>query len=79
VTDLSSSLDEDDLIAVTSRDFEFAQRLFGELNRVVLSNFNEDDVREEKTTSIEDAAASAAVNPASTTSVDVDDVPAGEK
>jgi hypothetical protein len=79
VTDLSSSSDEDDLIAVTSRDFEFAQRLFGELNHVVLSNFDEDDVREEKTTSIEDAAASAAVNPASTTSVDVDDVPAGEK
>jgi hypothetical protein len=34
--DLSSSLDEEDLIAATSHDFEFAQRLFGELNRAVL-------------------------------------------
>jgi hypothetical protein len=36
VIDLSSSLDEEDIIAVTSRDFEFTQRLFGDLNRVVL-------------------------------------------
>jgi hypothetical protein len=34
--DLSSSSDEVDLIAATSHDFEFAQMLFGELNRVVL-------------------------------------------
>jgi hypothetical protein len=34
--DLSSSSDEVDLIAATSRDFEFAQMLFGELNRAVL-------------------------------------------
>jgi hypothetical protein len=34
--DLSSSLDEEDLIAATSHDFEFAQRLFSELNRAVL-------------------------------------------
>jgi hypothetical protein len=33
VIDLSSSLDEEDLIAATSYDFEFAQRLFGKLNR----------------------------------------------
>jgi hypothetical protein len=33
---LSSSSDEVDLIAATSRDFEFAQMLFGELNRAVL-------------------------------------------
>jgi hypothetical protein len=34
--DLSSSSDEVDLIAATSRDFEFTQMLFGELNRAVL-------------------------------------------
>jgi hypothetical protein len=34
VIDLSSSLDDEDLIAATSYDFEFAQRLFGKLNRV---------------------------------------------
>jgi hypothetical protein len=33
---LSSSSDEEDLIAATSHDFEFTQRLFGELNRTVL-------------------------------------------
>jgi hypothetical protein len=36
VIDLSLSSDEEDLITATSRDFEFVQRLFGELNRVVL-------------------------------------------
>jgi hypothetical protein len=35
VIDLSSSSNGEDLIAATSRDFEFAQRLFGELNRAV--------------------------------------------
>jgi hypothetical protein len=36
VIDLSSSLDEEDLIAATSHDFEFAQWLFGVLNRAIL-------------------------------------------
>jgi hypothetical protein len=36
VIDLSSSSDEEDLITTTSHDFEFTQRLFGELNRTVL-------------------------------------------
>jgi hypothetical protein len=36
VIDMSSSSDEEDLIANTSHDFEFAQRLYNELNRVVL-------------------------------------------
>jgi hypothetical protein len=60
VIDLSSSSDEEDLIA-TSRDFEFAQRFYGDLNRVVLgspgddkiivlSDSNEEEVCEEKTT-----------------------------
>jgi hypothetical protein len=90
VIDLSSSSDEDDLIATTSHDFEFAQRLYGELNRavlrppddgkiIVLSDSNKEDVREEKTTSTEDVATSIAVNLASTTSTDADDAPMGAK
>jgi hypothetical protein len=87
---LSSSTDEEDLITDTSHDFEFTQRLYGKLNRVVLgpsdddkiiilSNTNEEEVREEKTTSIEDAAASAAVNPASIASTDINDAPVEAK
>jgi hypothetical protein len=81
VIDLSSSSDEEDLIADTSHNFEFAQRLYDELNRVVLgplddgkiiilSDSDEEEVHEEKTTNIEVAVASAAVNPASTASID---------
>jgi hypothetical protein len=68
---------------------EFTQRLFGELNRavlgppddgkiIVLSNSSEYKVHKEKTTSTEDVAASAAVNPASTASADANDAPAGK-
>jgi hypothetical protein len=77
VIDLSSFSDEEDLIAATSHEFEFAQRLFGELNHVVLgppsddkiivlSDSNEEEVREEKSTGIEDAVVSTAVKLAST-------------
>jgi hypothetical protein len=78
VIDLSSSSDEDDLIAATSRDFEFTQRLFGELNRVVLrppgngkvivldDSDEQKEVQEEKTVRTEPAATSVAINPAST-------------
>jgi hypothetical protein len=90
VIDLSSSSDEEDLIAATSHDFEFTQRLFGELNYAVLGppgdgkiiiliDSDEEEVCEEKTTDIEYAAASVAVNPASTAFADVDDAPAGGK
>jgi hypothetical protein len=90
VIDLSSSSDEEDLIATTSRDFEFVQRLFGELNRavlgppdddkiIILSDSDEEEVHEEKTTGTKDAAASATVKPTSTTSTDVDDAPVGAK
>jgi hypothetical protein len=76
VIDLSSSSDEDDLIADTSHDFEFAQRLYDELNRaalgppsdgkiIILSDSEEGEVREEKNTGTKDAVASAVVNPAS--------------
>jgi hypothetical protein len=91
VIDLSSSLDEEDLITATSHNFKFEQRLFGELNRavlrpsddgkiIILSDSDEEEVRE-KTTGTEDAAASAVVNPASTafTSASADDAPAGAK
>jgi hypothetical protein len=83
VIDLSSSSDEEDFIADTSHDFEFTQRLYGELNRdllgpsgddkvIILSNSNEDkeEVRKEKFADAEDAATSAAVNLVSTTSAD---------
>jgi hypothetical protein len=89
VIDLSSSSDEEDLIIATSCDFELAQRLFGELNRavlgpsddgkiIILSDSNEEEAREEKTTSNEDVTASAVVNPAPT-SADTDNAPMGAK
>jgi hypothetical protein len=88
VIDLSSSSDEEDLIAATSRDFEFTQRLFGELNHAVLGPPGEDmviilddsdeekEVEEEKIAGTEPATTSVAVNPASTASADA---PAGVK
>jgi hypothetical protein len=90
VINLSSSSDEENLIAITSHDFEFTQRLFSELNCVVLgppgdgkiiilSDSDEEDVHEEKITGTEDAAASAAVNPTSTASADADDALRGKK
>jgi WD40 repeat protein len=90
VIDLSSSSDEEDLIIATSHDFEFTQRLFGELNRVVLgssddgkiivlSDFNKEEVREEKTTGTEDAAALAIFHATSIASTDADDAPTGAK
>jgi hypothetical protein len=90
IIDLSSSSDEEDLIAATSHDFEFAQRLFGELNRVVLgppgdnkiiviSDSDEEEAHEKKTTDTKDVAASATVNLTSNASADADDALAGAK
>jgi hypothetical protein len=90
VIDLSSFSDEEDLIASTSHDFEFIQRLFSELNRVVLgppsdskiivlSNSNEEEARKEKTIGTKDVVASTTVNPASTASADADDAPTKAK
>jgi hypothetical protein len=75
VIDLSSSSDEVDFVTNTSRDFEFAQRLYGKLNRGFLgpsgdgkiiifsdSNKEKEEVREEKSSNPEDAAASTTVN-----------------
>jgi hypothetical protein len=79
--DLSSASDEDDFIADTSRDFEFTQWLYGELNRgfleppgdgkiIILSDSDEEkeDMHEEKSSSPKGVAASSVVNPASTAS-----------
>jgi hypothetical protein len=78
VIDLSLSSDEEDLITATSRDFEFVQRLFAELNHAILGppgdgkviflddSDEEKEVQEEKTIDTEPVATSAAVNPAST-------------
>jgi hypothetical protein len=76
----------------TSRDFEFTQRLFGELNYPLLrplgdgkiiilidSDEEKEDVREEKSTGVEDMTASATVNPASTAFADGADAPTGAK
>jgi hypothetical protein len=90
VIDLSSSLDKEDLITATSHDFEFTQRLFGELNRtilrppgddkiIILGDTDEEEVREEKTTDIKDMTSSAVVNPASIALTSTDDAPVGAK
>jgi hypothetical protein len=91
VIDLSLSSDEEDLITATSRDFEFVQRLFAELNHAILGppgdgkviflddSDEEKEVQEEKTIDTEPVATSAAVNPASTAPIDADDAPAGAK
>jgi hypothetical protein len=86
---MSSSSDEEDLIPDTSHDFEFTQRLYGELNRVFLvpsgdgkiiiisdSDEKKEEVHEEKSTGTREATASAAVNPTSTASADA---PTGTK
>jgi hypothetical protein len=83
VVDLSSPQSEEDLIHDTTCDFEFAQCLFGELNRDLLgapgdgkviilsdSDEEEEEVHEEKSVGAEDAATSAAVNPISIASAD---------
>jgi hypothetical protein len=89
VVDLSSPLDEEEHIHDTARDFEFAQHMFGKLNRDLLGPLGDDKViilsdsdkekeeaHEEKSASVEDAATSAAVNSVSTASTDDIDTPA---
>jgi hypothetical protein len=83
MVDLSSPSDKEEPIHDTARDFEFAQRLFGELNRdllgppdnskvIILNDFDEEneEAHEEKSAGTEDAATSVAVNPISTASAD---------
>jgi hypothetical protein len=77
---------------VSSHEFEFAQRVYGELNRNLLgppsddkililidSDEENEEVHEEETTGTEYVVASTTINPASTASVGVDDAPTGAK
>jgi hypothetical protein len=87
VIDRSSSSDEEDYFVDTSRDFEFAQRLYDELNRdllgppsdgkvIILNNSDEEkEEAREKSVDAKDVATSAAVNPVSTAFVDDTDTP----
>jgi hypothetical protein len=88
VIDLSSSSDEEDFFVDTSRDFEFVQQLYDELNRdflgptgdgkiIILSDSDEEkeEVCEEEPTSVVDVAASTTVNPTSTGYADDADAP----
>jgi hypothetical protein len=81
VVELSSPQGEENPIHDTARDFEFTQRLFGELNRALLgppvndkviilgdSDEKEEEAHEEKSVDAEDATASTAINPVSTAS-----------
>jgi hypothetical protein len=89
--DLSLSSDEENFIADTSHDAEFAKKLFGDLNCdilgppndskvIVLDDSNENkEAQEEKTAGTEPAATSTVVNLASIASADADDAPAGAK
>ncbi len=83
MVDLSSSSDEEGLIHDTSRDEEFARKLFGDLNDNILlppgdgniiilsdSDEAEKEAREENSGDTKDATASATINPISTASVD---------
>jgi hypothetical protein len=84
VVDLSSSSDEEILIANTSRDFEFAQKLFGELNCAILGppsdgkmiilddSKEEEEVREETTTDTDATPSAAAERPSTPAASPVD-------
>jgi hypothetical protein len=92
VVDLSSSSDEEGLNADTSRDEEFARRLFGDLNRdflgppgddkiIILSDSDEEEeeVRKERTVDAEDVPSFAARSPAPIASADdTDDINKGD-
>jgi hypothetical protein len=92
VVNLSSSSGEEDFIPDVSRDFEFAQWLFGDLNCDVLgppgddkttilndSDEEKEEAHEEKPTGAEDVTASAAVNPTSTAFAGAVNTPSGAK
>jgi hypothetical protein len=89
VVGLSSSSNEEGLIADSSCDVEFTRRLFGDLNHDVLgpqgdgkiiilsdSDKEEEEVCE-KIAGVEAASSSTARSPASTASVDTDDASTG--
>jgi hypothetical protein len=89
--DLSLYSDEENFIADTSRDAEFARKLFGDHNCdilgppsdgkvIILDDSDEErEASDEKTAGTELAATSAAVNLVPTASVVADDAPEGTK
>jgi hypothetical protein len=89
--DLSLSSDEENFIADTSHDAEFARKLFGDLNRnnlglpsdgkvIILDDSDEEkEAPDEKIVGTKLAATSVAVNPAPTATTAVDDAPEGAK
>jgi hypothetical protein len=89
--DISLSLDEKNFIADTSRDVEFARKLFGDLNhgilrppddgKVIILDYSDEEKEapDEKTVDTELVVTSATVNLAPTTSAAVDDAPKGAK
>jgi hypothetical protein len=91
IIDLSLSSNEENFIADTSRDVEFAKKLFGDLNRdilgpsgdgkvIILNDCDEEkEAHEEKIAGTESTPTSVAVNPASTASTNTDDAPVGAK
>jgi hypothetical protein len=84
VIDLSSSSDEKIFIADVTHDLEFAQKVFGELNRDVLGppsdgkviilddSEEEEEVREEATTNTDTAPSAAAERPSTPTASPAD-------
>jgi hypothetical protein len=81
VVDLSSSSDEGDLIADVSWDEEIIKRLFGDLNcdvlgppdggkSIILSDSDEEEVREEKAADVKDASSFVGRPSATTTFTD---------
>jgi hypothetical protein len=91
VIDLSLSSNEEKFIADTSRDVEYARKLFGDLNRdmlgppgdgkfIILDDSDEEkDASDEKTADTELTATFVAVNPAPTASAVANDASEGVK
>jgi hypothetical protein len=89
--DISLSSDEENFIVDTSRDAEFARKLFGYLNRNILRPpndgkviiLNDSDEEKEapdaKTADTELTTTSAAINPVPTASATADDAHEGAK
>jgi hypothetical protein len=89
--DLSSSSDEGNFIAYTSRDVELIKKNFGELNRDILKppgdskiivlddSDEENEAQEEKIVGIESTTAPASADLVSSAPTSADDAPAGAK
>jgi hypothetical protein len=90
IVDLASSSGEEDSVADTSQDEEFARKVFGDLNRdilgppgdgkiIVLNDSNDDDETHEDTVVNAEAAPPSAANSADspTSALDADETPDG--